>query len=167
MVATITGKTVTDTIQLVSFTLGDEEYGIEILKIREIVRIPPITRVPRSPAFIMGLINLRGKVIPVIDLHKRFGVEKNEITPSARIIVAELGPRTTGLLVDSVSLALKLDASQIEPPPQIVDGGSSEYIKGVGKTDGRLIIILDVDKFLSDEEQTRLAAAEHAAPATA
>jgi len=151
----------TGNLQLVSFTLGEEEYAVDILKVREIIRVPNITRVPRAPEFVEGVINLRGKVIPVIDLRKRFGLSAGDYTKGTRIIVLEL-ERTIGMVVDGVSQVLRLGAESVEPPPPIVSGISSEYLKGVGKVDDRLIILLDVDKILDAGESSRLLDLEEA-----
>ena len=145
----------TETLQLVSFTLGDEEYAVDILKVREIIRVPNITRVPHAPSFVEGVINLRGKVIPVIDLRKRFGLETGSHTKGTRIVVLEL-ERLIGMIVDGVSQVLRLSADNVEPPPPIVSGISAEYLKGVGKIDERLLILLDVEKILTMDEGRQL-----------
>ncbi|MBI5893002.1 MAG: chemotaxis protein CheW [Deltaproteobacteria bacterium] len=147
-------------LQLVTFKIGKEEFSVDILKVQEIIRTMEITRVPRSPEFVEGVINLRGKVIPVIDLRKRFGLSKIEHGHDTRIIVVESTGRTVGMVVDSVSEVLRLDASTVEPPPEIVGGVDSEYIDGVGKLEDRLIILLNLDKVLSPKETQVLSAFE-------
>lgn len=142
-----------EVLQLVTFRLGNEEFSLDILKVQEIIRHMNLTRVPRTPDFVDGVINLRGKVIPVLDLRKRFGLPDGERTDETRIIVVDIEGRTVGFKVDAVSEVLRLPADTVEPPPSIVSGTESEYIKGVGKLDGRLLILLDISKILSRSER--------------
>lgn len=139
-------------LQLVSFTLGNEEFGIDILKVQEIIRLINITKVPNSPEFIEGVINLRGRVIPVIDLRLKLGMEKRVHSNSTRIIVVEINNTTIGFMVDSVSEVLRIPASITEPPPAMVAGVESDYITAVGKLEDRLLILLDLEKILSLHE---------------
>lgn len=143
--------------QLVTFTLGGEEYGVDIMKVQEIIRLQSITRVPQMPDFIEGVLNLRGNVIPVIDLRKRFNLNVTEQTPHTRIVVINVSGRTLGVIVDAVSEVMRLSDDQIEPPPPVVSGIGHEYLEGVGKVQGRLIILLDLDKILSTQEKLQLA----------
>jgi purine-binding chemotaxis protein CheW len=143
----------TTLIQLVTFSIDGEEFGVEILKVQEIIRMMGITRVPRAPRFVEGVINLRGKVIPIVDLRKRFGLEPRERDKDTRIIVIEISSMIVGFIVDSVSEVLRIPASTIEPSPPVVSGLDSEYISGVGKLEDRLLILLDLDRLLSNEEQ--------------
>ena len=146
-----------DLLQLVTFRIGEEEFGVDILRVQEIIRIMEITRVPKSPDFVEGVINLRGKVIPIIDLRKRFGLEVKEYVKHTRIIVIEISNMIVGFVVDAVSEVLRVPADTVEPPPPAVMGGiDSEYISGVGKLEDRLLILLDLDKLLSQEEQAEL-----------
>lgn len=138
-----------DILQLVTFKLGDEEYGIDILKVQEINRMTEITAMPKSPFSVEGVINLRGKVIPVVNLRKKFGLSMKEIDSQSRIIVVD-SESTVGLIVDSVSEVLRISSDTIEPPPPITGGTGSEYIMGIGKLEDRLIILLDIDKLLSE-----------------
>lgn len=137
-----------DLIQLVTFRIGEEEFGVDILVVKEIIRLMQITMVPRAPEFIEGVINLRGKVIPVINMRTRFN--KSEHTPdeSTRIVVMELGQKIVGFLVDGVSEVLRIPESTVEDPPPVVAGIGSEYIRGIGKLDNRLLILLDLDNLL-------------------
>lgn len=137
-----------DLLQLVTFKIADEEFGVEILAVQEIIRTMQITTVPRAPAFIEGVINLRGKVIPVIDMRKRFGLPVVERDSHTRIIVMELNQKIVGFLVDAVSEVLRIPAATVEAPPPVVAGIGSEYIKGVGKLDDRLLILMDLDSLL-------------------
>jgi purine-binding chemotaxis protein CheW len=143
-------------LQLVTFSIGEEEFGVEILKVQEIIRMLEITRVPKAPDFVEGVINLRGKVIPVIDLRLRFGLTAKEHDKKTRIIVIEINQMIVGFVVDSVSEVLRIPSSTIEPPPPVISGLDSEYISGVGKLDDRLLIMLDLNRLLSKEEKSAL-----------
>ena len=142
-----------------TFKLANEEYGLEILKVREIIGLMDITRVPCTEEFMSGVINLRGKVIPVIDLRLKFGMEKCQTTDQTVIIVVQYASHgrnmTMGLLVDQVLEVLSIEGSHIEPPPEF--GGShvrSDFILGIGKSDKRVIFLLDIGRVLSVEEAT-------------
>ncbi|WP_028571463.1 chemotaxis protein CheW [Desulfonatronum lacustre] len=143
-------------LQLVTFNIGDEEFGVEILKVQEIIRMMGITRVPKAPDFVEGVINLRGKVIPIIDLRTRFGMTAQDHDKHTRIIVIEINAVIVGFVVDSVSEVLRIPANTVEPPPPIIAGIESEYISGVGKLADRLLILLDLDRLLSRGEQSML-----------
>ena len=147
-----------DELQLVSFNIGTEEFGVDILKVQEINRMVEITRVPQAPHYVEGVINLRGKVIPIVDLRKRFGLELKEYDKNTRIVVVDIGGNTMGMIVDAVSEVLRLQASTIEPPPEIVTGVNSEYIKGVAKLDDKLLIFLDLSKVIDVNEMTGIGA---------
>jgi purine-binding chemotaxis protein CheW len=139
-------------LQLVTFRLGEEEYALDILTVREINRMMEITRVPRAPDFIEGVVNLRGNVIPVLDLRKRFGLPPRERDKATRIIVTEVGTRVVGFIVDMVKEVLRIRSDTVEPPGEIT-GVDAEYILGVGKVEDRLLILLDVDKVLTRKEK--------------
>lgn len=139
-------------LQLVTFSIGEEEFGVDILKVQEIIRTMEITKVPRAQDFVEGVINLRGKVIPIIDLRRRFGLDSKTHDKHTRIIVIEINNMIVGFVVDSVSEVLRIPASTVEPPPPVVAGLESEYISGVGKLHDRLLILLDLDKLLSSED---------------
>ncbi len=145
-----------EVLQLVTFRLGQEEFSLDILKVQEIIRHMELTRVPRTPDFVEGVINLRGRVIPVLDLRKRFGLPDVEDTSATRIIVVEVDGVTVGFKVDGVSEVLRINADTVEPPPALVTNIESDYIKGVGKLDNRLLILLDVAKILSRSEKDAL-----------
>ncbi len=142
-------------LQLVVFNLGQEEYGLPITKVQEINRLAPITKLPQAPSFMEGVINLRGRVIPVIDLRKRFQISIGEYTDDTRVIIVEVTGQTVGIIVDAVTEVIRLSSSNIEPPPPafILD---AQYIQGVGKIDDRLLILLDMDKILSTQEEIAL-----------
>lgn len=142
-------------LQLVTFSIGEEEFGVNILKVQEIIRTMEITKVPRAPEFVEGVINLRGKVIPIIDLRRRFGLAPKAHDKNTRIIVIEINNIIVGFVVDAVSEVLRIPASTVEPPP-VVAGVDSDYISGVGKLQDRLLIMLDLDKLLSSEDMDML-----------
>lgn len=139
-------------LQLVTFSIGEEEFGVDILTVQEIIRTMAMTKVPRAEAFVEGVINLRGKVIPIIDLRRRFGLPSKTHDKHTRIIVIEINRMIVGFVVDSVSEVLRIPANMVEPPPPGVAGLDSEYISGVGKLHDRLLILLDLDKLLSSED---------------
>jgi len=139
-------------LQLVTFGIGEEEFGIDILKVQEIIRTMAITKVPNSPPYVEGVINLRGKVIPVIDLRGLFNMESRSHDNHTRIIVIELHGMIIGFVVDEVSEVLRIQSNTVESPPPVVAGIESEYIKGVGKLDDRLLILLDLEKLIPLEE---------------
>ena len=143
-------------LQLVSFHIGQEEFGLGIQSIQEINRMVDITRVPNAPEFVSGVINLRGKVIPIINLRKRFGFPPKESDRNTRIIVVELSGMVVGFIVDSVSEVLRIPKNITEPPPSIVAGIGSEYITAVAKLDNRLLILLDLERILKDKEKAEL-----------
>lgn len=139
-------------LQLVSFEVGDEEYAVPILSVQEINRMMQITRVPQSPPFVEGVINLRGKIIPVIDLRKRFGLVKLENSDDVRIIVVEVSNRVIGFTVDRVNEVLRINSSIVEPPPTMVCGLDTDYVQGVGKLEDRLLILLHLEKLFTADE---------------
>jgi len=140
-------------LQLVTFKLGTEEFGVDILKVQEINKMMNITKIPNAPAFFEGVINLRGKIIPIVDLRKRLGFKEQPYDKSTRIIVVELEGLVLGFIVDSVSEVLRIPENTIEPPPSMVAGIESEYIEGVGKLDDRLLILLELKKVFSSPER--------------
>ncbi len=144
-------------LQIVVFKLGAEEYGVEIGKVQEIIKLSDITFVPGSPPYVEGVINLRGKVIPVINLKKKFNLGEEEITSLSRIIIARIGERLVGFKVDAALEVLRLNQELIEPPPEMVQTPLESYIMGVGKSDNRLIVLLDLEKLLTESEKENLA----------
>jgi purine-binding chemotaxis protein CheW len=146
----------TGTMQLVSFRLANELYGIEITKVREIILIADITRIPETPHYVKGLINLRSSVIPVIDLKARFDLPDRELTDESRIMVLQACGRTIGIVVDAVSEVLRVKQEQIAPPPATVAGLGNKYLTGLVKLDKELLILLDIDKILGQEEMAAL-----------
>ena len=140
-------------IQLVTFHLGREEFGIDILKVQEINRMVEITKVPQAPHYCEGVINLRGKVIPVLDLRKKFEMDVEEWTKNTRIIVCDVDGNVIGMIVDAVEEVLRIPSSTIEPAPEIVTTVNSDYIKGVAKLEERLLIFLDISKIAGEMTQ--------------
>jgi len=153
-------------LHLVTFNLG-EEYGVPINQVQEIVRVGGITKVPNSPSYMEGVINLRGKVLPVLNLRKRLKLSLKDISKASRIIVTEVGSKVIGLLVDSVSHVIKMQSDFIETAPEEVLEIDTDYITGVGKLKDKLVILLDLDKLLkrekiehNEEQQSSRAAGE-------
>jgi len=145
-------------LQLVTFHLGDDEFAVDILNIQGINRMVEITKVPNSPQYVEGIICLRGNILPIIDLRKRLGLPIKEYDKSTRFIVVEIEHRVTGFIVDSVSEVLRINRNITEPPPAIVSGIDSEYITSVAKLEDRLIILLDLNKILTDKQKAELVA---------
>jgi purine-binding chemotaxis protein CheW len=141
--------------QLVIFELGSENFGIEIASVEGIVKIQEITKIPQTPHFFEGITNLRGSVLPVIDLHKRFDMPNQEWTNETRIVVANIDGVKMGMIVSAVSEVLTIDDTVIEPPPPLISNVNSTFIIGVAKIDDRLVILLDLAKVLSTEEVNR------------
>ena len=139
-------------MQLVSFRLLQEEYGIEITKVQEIILMGEITRIPQTSDYIKGLINLRSTVIPVVDLRLRFGLPPQAATDETRIMVVNMAGKTVGIIVDAVSEVLRISRDQISPPPPTVAGLGRDYLHGLVNLENRLLILLDIDKILSEEE---------------
>ena len=147
-------------VKVVSFHLGNEEYGVDIAQVQEIIRMVEITHVPRAPHFMEGVINLRGQLIPIIDLRTRFSMPRAETTKSTRIVVTEIGSKRVGIVVDSVSEVLNIPLEQVEDAPDMIAGVGTEYIQGVGKVGDRLIILLDLTMVISGDEKAQLENAE-------
>lgn len=154
-------------LQLVVFTIGKEFYGVGIDVVHEIVRVPEITGVPDAPVFLEGVINLRGRIVPVIDLRKRLRLDAVERTKSARVLITDHERKTVGLLVDSVAEVLKLTPDMIEAPPEMVASVGIDYITGVAKVNDRLVILLDLGKVLNAEDMLRIVAEAETEPADA
>jgi purine-binding chemotaxis protein CheW len=144
-------------LHLVTFRLLGEEFGLPILDVREIIRMTDITPVPQAPSFVEGVINLRGQIIPIVDLRKRFGIDPKELNEQTRIVVAELGATVIGLIVDAVSEVLRIPVDTVSPPPGLVAGSiGSEYIKGIAHNDEKMTILIDMRKVFSQNEMGEL-----------
>jgi purine-binding chemotaxis protein CheW len=149
-----------ESTQVVSFKLGPEEYGVDIAQVQEINRMVAVTHVPRAPVFMEGVINLRGQLIPIIDLRTRFGMPRADQSKNTRIVVTEVGGKRIGMVVDSVSEVLRLPVDAVEPAPDMIAGIDTDYIRGVGKVDDRLIILLDLAKIITGAEKRELDTAD-------
>src|SRR5690554_5310033 len=155
------GEAREELIQLVLFKLGEEEFGVNILQAREIEKLDQgLTRVPKAPPFVEGVINLRGEIIPIVDLRKRFGLTLPPVGYDSRVIIVEVRGAPVGMLVDAVVEVIRVPVSAVEPPPPITKGVESQYLAGVAKVGDRLIVLLNLDKALSPEESQELAEAE-------
>ncbi len=144
-------------LQLITFSLGAEEFAIDILEVKEIIRTMEASKIPRSLDFVEGVINLRNVVIPIIDLRKRFEMPEKEPDSNTRIIVIEISELLVGFIVDSVSEVFSINSSEVEPTPSVVSGLESEYINGVAKLNEKLLILLNIEKLLSMDELEQLA----------
>ena len=142
-----------EVLQFVTFTLNDEEYAVDILSVQEINRITEITKVPNSPDYVEGVINLRGKVIPVINLRSKFGFEAKATDDDSRIIIMEIQGIVNGVIVDSVSEVLRIPASAMEAAPAVASDTISQYIKGLAKLENRLVILVEIDNLVEEAVQ--------------
>ncbi|WMW25477.1 chemotaxis protein CheW [Methanolobus sediminis] len=157
------GSSTEELLQLVICQLSDEEFGIDISRVKEIIRVPEITNIPQTLSYVEGMINLRGCLVPVIDLAKRFGLMSSTKDASSRIVVVELGNLTAGMIVDSVTEVLRISTDDIDKAPDIITKGVSErYIQGVGKIDGRLLVLLDIERVFTDEQKKMMSNLESA-----
>lgn len=146
----MTTSTLADTaLQIVTFMVGNEQCGINIMKVQEIIRVIGAVKVPKAPVYVGGVINLRGKIVPVIDLRTRMGKSVTAYTETSRIIVVDSGSRLAGLVVDSVIDVINLNCNELEPCPSINENSRSKYITGIGKKDERLITVLNLDDLLN------------------
>ena len=139
-------------LQIVCFKIGKEEYGLDILLVQEILRLPKVTTLPKSKPYLMGVIDLRGKVLPIVDLSKRFGIASDKNMENSRAIVVTIGGKKVGLGIDSVSHVIKVNTNDIEAPPAVVKGISGRYIVGIAKVDNGFIILLNINQLFSSEE---------------
>ena len=152
-------------LKLVGFRLGLEEYAVDILKIKEIKLLMEITRVPKAPSFVEGVINLRGDIVPIIDLRKKLRLPTSDLGEDTRIIIVEIESKMCGVIVDGVSEVIEIEENKILPPPSIVKGSiDSAYLKGVGKLGDRILILLDLDKILTTNEREILEELDGIAP---
>ena|ERR1700682_3495046 len=154
-------------LHIVGFRIGREIFGVPIAMVHEIVRVPEITAVPEAPDYVEGVINLRGKIVPVVDLRKRFGEVEIKSTKKNRILVAEVENKMVGLMVDAASEVMKLPEGDVEPPPNVFEEGELNYVTGVGKLSGRLIILVDLTRILQKGELRRLGEVVQSEPAAA
>lgn len=145
-------------LQWVTFRLENELYGINVMQVQEVLRVTEIAPVPGSPDYVLGIINLRGNVVTVIDTRKRFGLAPKEMEDSTRIAIIEADKQVVGILVDSVAEVVYLRASEIETAPNVGNDESSKYIQGVASRDDELLILVDLNKFLTDDEWLEVSA---------
>jgi purine-binding chemotaxis protein CheW len=146
----------TQEMKVIVFQLKNEEYGVPVHQVKTIERIQPMTRVPRTPDFVKGVINLRGVVTPIIDLRGRFDIEEAEYTENTRMIIVAVGELEVGLIVDSANDVLDVPRDSIEPPPEVVGGIRAAYLNGIAKLDERLLVLLNLEKVLKKEEIQQL-----------
>ncbi len=152
----MTETDITQATQYLTFKVGEEVFALDVIQVREVLDMSPITRVPRSPEFMRGVINVRGSVVPVVDLRLKFGLTKTESTVDTRIVVIEIGidgeATVLGALADSVDEVIEMEPDRIEPPPRIGMRWRTEFIKGIGKHNEAFVIILDIDRVFSSDE---------------
>jgi len=146
------GEAAASEVQMVAFKLENEEFAVDIHRVREVLKMTRVTPLPQAAYFIEGVINLRGEVIPVVDLRKRFDLPESERDEDTRIIIVEIHESNVGLIVDSVTEVLRFSSAAVQPPPSRVAGTRTDLIEGVGKLDERLLIILNLEKILTSEE---------------
>ncbi len=148
-----------DSTNLVTFRLGSGEYAIDIMQAKEIIKMEKITLIPNAPDFVEGVINLRGNIIPIIDLKKRFNLEETEGDKNTGIIIVKIEDVDMGIIIDSISKVVSISNSDIQPPPPMLSGIGQKYIKGVGKLEDKLLVVLDLEKlFTTDEEDEEISA---------
>ena len=147
-----TNKKSVELIQILRFTIENEEYGIELLKVHEVIRLTDITKLPKAPKFVKGVINLRGSVIPIIDLREKFGLNTFEYTDTTRAIIMEIKKKQVGMVVDSVNQVIQIPSDSVQPAPTVSGGMASEYIEGVSNFQEKLIIILKMEEIMSADE---------------
>lgn len=139
-------------VQLVTFHLDEETYGIDVMQVQEVLRVTEIAPVPGAPPYVLGIFNLRGNVVTVIDTRGRFSLPPAEITDSTRIVIIESEQQVVGILVDGVAEVVELNTDTIDPAPNVGNEESSRYIQGVATLDDRLLIVVDLNKLLSEDE---------------
>lgn len=139
-------------LQWVTFRLDDETYGINVMQVQEVLRVSEIAPVPGAPDYVLGIINLRGNVVTVIDTRRRFGLSPNEMDDATRIVIIESDKQVVGILVDSVAEVVEMRASEIEQAPNVGNDESSRYIQGVSSRGGKLLILVDLNKLLTEDE---------------
>ncbi|OEG00422.1 chemotaxis protein CheW [Vulcanibacillus modesticaldus] len=147
---------VNEELKIIVFRIKNEEYGVDVKQVKSIERMEHITRVPNTPPFVKGVINLRGVVVPIIDLRKRLGIDQQEYNDSTRIIIVNVDEMEVGLIVDEANDVIDIPISSIEPPPKVVGGVESVYLRGVAKISERLLVLLNLDQVLNPDEIRQL-----------
>ncbi|ACL72432.1 chemotaxis protein CheW [Thioalkalivibrio sulfidiphilus] len=145
------------TAQYVTFRLAEETYAINVMQVQEVLRVSEIAPVPGAPHYVLGIVNLRGNVVTVIDARRRLGLEPREPDDASRVVIIEVSNQVVGILVDSVAEVIELGTAEIEPAPNVGNDESSKYIQGVASRDGELTIVVDLNKLLSEEEWAEMA----------
>jgi len=135
-------------VELMGFRVAGEEYGVDIMRIKEITPVFELTPIPRAPAYIRGILSLRGNILPVFDLKRRLGLPEGEASPKARIIVLKNDDEQVGILVDAITSAARIPAASLEPPPPVLRGVEADFVSGVGRFQNRMIVILDIDRVI-------------------
>lgn len=151
-------------VQVVTFRIGGSEFGLDVFSVHEIVRHEGVAPLPQAPPFVEGVVDVRGVLFPVVDLRRRFELPASGESEDARIVLAELGGRRLGLVVDQVTEVMRVPEPSISDPPDYVRGIGAEYIRGIARVDGRLIILIDMERVLSSEERIALEEVELEAP---
>jgi purine-binding chemotaxis protein CheW len=155
-------ETVIKERQVALFELGGETYGLDIGTVYEILRMQPVTRVPKAPTYVEGVINLRGKITPVVDMGKRFGLKKADRTKNSRIVVVNISGTTIGIIVDAVTEVLRIPIANIEPPSSVVSAGDTDYLQGIAKLGEKMVVLLDLGKVLAKDSMfTQVSALQH------
>ena len=147
-------------VQLVTFRLGPEEFGLDVFTVHEILRWQEVTPVPRAPAFVEGVIDVRGALVPVIDMRRRFELSHVSVGAETRIVLVEFGGERLGLVVDSVTEVLRVPETAVSEPPQYIRGLAAEFVRGIVRLEGRLIVLIDIERILSSQERIALEEAE-------
>lgn len=153
-------------VQLVTFRLGREEFGLDVFAVHEILRWQEVTPVPRAPAFVEGVIDVRGALVPVVDLRRRFELPDVSTGAETRIVLVEFGGERLGLVVDAVTEVLRVPETALSPPPEYIRGLAAEFVRGIVRLEGRLVVLIDIERILSSQERIALQEAE-LAPAEA
>ena len=148
------------TLQMINFTVGGDEYAVEIQKVREVINFREITQLPKAPSFVKGIINLRGELIPVFDLREKFGLAHEAYSPLTSVVIVEIGRKAVGVVVDSVRHVIRVAPGELAPSPPFVGGLSGRFVSGVAKLGERLIVVLDMDKILTTDEMIELQSLE-------
>ena len=144
---------VENSINLVTFRLGNNEYAIDIMQAKEIIKMEKITLIPNAPNYVEGVINLRGNIIPIVDLKKRFNLEENEGEKNTGIIIVKIDDVDMGIIIDAVSKVVSIANSNIQPPPPMLSGIGQKYIKGVAKLEDKLLVVLDLEKLIVGDDE--------------
>lgn len=143
-------------VQLVTFRLGGEEFGLDVFTVHEILRHQPVTPVPRAPDFVEGVIDVRGTLVPVIDLRRRFELADAPVNDETRVMLVQFGGERLGLVVDAVTEVLRVPETAVSPPPQYIRGLAAEFLRGIVRLEGRLVVLIDIERILSTQERIAL-----------